>query len=105
MTGEIRENSLPPRKSRLLGVLALVAAVAAAVILSVGMTSANAGQYAAGSGLAYLATGVSVVAVICGASAALLGRGRPWGVVAVVIGLLANPLLLTKLLGAASGLG
>jgi hypothetical protein len=93
------------RRRPLLGILSLVVAVITVAIVSVGISLALAGTYLPSTNLAYLATGTSVVAVIGGAAAALLGRGRVWGIAAVVLGLLATPLLLTHLLAWVSGLG
>jgi uncharacterized membrane protein YcjF (UPF0283 family) len=93
------------RPGTLLGVVALMAALVTIVLVIVGITDAIRGGYAASTSLAYVATGVSIVAVLGGLGAILLDRGRGWGAVAIVLGLVANPLLLTKLLGWASGLG
>jgi hypothetical protein len=57
-----------------------------------GISLALADKFEASILLAYLATGASVVAFLC-------------GVAAVLVGVLASPPVLTKLLGWASGLG
>jgi hypothetical protein len=96
--------ALPPRRSRL-GIIAAAAGVVTVIGTSIGISSAMAGRYESGILLAYLSTGVSVVAVLCGAAAVVTGRGRRWGAVAILLGVLASPPVLTKLLGWASGLG
>ncbi len=108
--GRQPRQSLPPRARRLrprnrLGVYALCAAIFTLVATGVGIGSAMAGKFDIGTWLAYLATGTSVVAVLCGAAAVVTGRGRGWGAFAVLVGALASPPLLTTLLHWASGLG
>jgi hypothetical protein len=90
---------------RTLGVVALLAALLTIILVVVGVTSAMHGDYAGGSALAYVATGSSIVAVLGGLAAILFHRGRGWGIIAVVLGLAADPLLLTQVLKWASGLG
>ena len=46
-----------------------------------------------------------MVAFLCGVAAVLTGRGRAWGAVAIILGVLSSPPVLTKLLAWASGLG
>jgi hypothetical protein len=89
----------------LLGVASTLAALVTIVLVIVGILGAMRGDYSTSTGLAYVATGVAIVAVLGGLAAILFDRGRGWGAVAIVLGLVANPLLLTKLLGWASGLG
>jgi hypothetical protein len=100
------KESVEPRvPGRGLGVVALLAALLTIVLVVVGVTSAMHGDYAGGTALAYVATGASIVAVLGGLAAVLFHRGRGWGAVAIVLGLAADPLLLTQVLGWASGLG
>jgi hypothetical protein len=101
-----RRRAVPPSRPRwLLGVLAFCAGLFTAASTTVGILLAMGGTYEASILIAYLATGVSVVAVLCGAAAVVTGRGRGWGAVAMLIGILSSPPLLTRLLGWASGLG
>jgi hypothetical protein len=88
-----------------LGVFAFGAALFTAAATTAGIVLAMGGTFEASILIAYLATGASVVAVLCGAAAVVTGRGRGWGAMAILIGVLASPPLLTKLLGWASGLG
>jgi hypothetical protein len=74
-------------------------------VTATGILLAMGGRFEASILLAYLATGASVVAVLCGAAAVVTGRGRGWGAIAIVIGILGSPPLLTRLLDWASGLG
>jgi hypothetical protein len=98
-------DAQPVRKTALLGILSVAVAILTGILVWIGIAVSLDGDYIAGTSLAYLATGTSVVAIICGASAMLLGRGRTWGVVGIVVGILLTPLLLTRLLAWVSGLG
>ena len=80
----------------------------AAVVLALGtigahiaaIVVASAGDFPMGTLLGYVAIGLSLLAVVAGVIAAILGRGRTWGMVAAVIAVLANPfVLLTVLTG------
>ncbi|NEM91010.1 hypothetical protein [Galbitalea soli] len=86
-----------------LGIAAFLLAVATVVVVGVGISLALDGQYLVSSLLAYAASIMSVASVIAGLAALALSRGRGWGVAAVVLGVLANPLVLTRVLGWASG--
>jgi hypothetical protein len=103
--GRRRAAPPAPRLRTRLGLLSFGAALVTVASTVVGILTAMGGKYEASILLAYLATGVSVVAVLCGAAAVVTGRGRAWGALAVVLGVLSSPPLLTRLLGWASGLG
>lgn len=92
------------RRSRL-GIAGLLAAAVTLAATSVGIGLSMAGQYEPGILLAYLATGAAVVAVLCGAASVVTDRGRRWGAIAIVLGIVACPFVLTRLLDWASGLG
>ena len=101
-----RRRATPrPRPRWRLGVLSFGAGLFTAAATTVGILLAMSGQFEGSILLAYLATGASVATVLCGAAAVVTGRGRGWGAVAVVIGILSSPPLLTRLLSWASGLG
>jgi CBS domain containing-hemolysin-like protein len=93
------------RPTRILGLVSVVAALLTIVLLWMGMSFALGDRNLVSTYLAYIAIGTSVVATIGGASAIVLHRGRAMGAVAIVVGLLANPLVLTRLLNLAGGLG
>jgi hypothetical protein len=88
-----------------LGLVSIAAAVATVIVTSVGIGTSMARNFEAGILFAYLATFLSVVAVLGGAAAVVMGRGRAWGALAILIGILASPPILTRLLDWASGLG
>jgi hypothetical protein len=101
-----RRRADPPSRPRWrLGVLSFGAGLFTALATTAGILLAMGGEFEASILIAYLATGASVVAVLCGAAAVVTGRGRAWGALAIVIGILSSPPLLTRLLGLASGLG
>ncbi len=93
------------RPGTLLGVLSAFASVLTIVLVSIGITQAMLGQYAIGTNLAYVAVGTSVVGVLGGICAIVLDRGRGWGAIAIILGLAADPLVLTRVLGWIGGLG
>jgi hypothetical protein len=102
-----RRRADPPRRTRRsrLGIVAVLAGLITVVGTVVGIASAMAGRYESGILLAYLSTATSSVAVLGGAAAVVTGRGRGWGALAILLGILASPPILTRLLGWASGLG
>ena len=93
------------RPGTLLGVLAAFASVLTIVFVSIGITQAMLGQFALGTNLAYISVGTSVVGVLGGISAIVLDRGRGWGVIAIILGLAADPLILTRVLDWIGSLG
>jgi hypothetical protein len=100
-----RRAAPPPRRRARLGLLGLGAALVTLASTVTGILLALGGRYDVSILLAYLSTGASVVAFLCGVAAVLTARGRAWGAVAIVIGVLSSPPVLTRLLGWASGLG
>ena len=88
----------------LLGILALAFAVLTAGALAAGVVMATAGDYRLATVVAYGAIGLSVLAVIGGVLAAILGWGRRWGVIAVIVGVVANPLVMLAALRFVGGL-
>jgi hypothetical protein len=88
----------------LLGILALAFAVLTAVALAAGVVMATAGDYRLATVITYGAIGLSVLAVIGGVLAAILGWGRRWGVIAVIVGVVANPLVMLAALRFVGGL-
>lgn len=100
------EESAPPERTgtALLGILALAFAVLTAGALAVGVVMATAGDYRLATVVAYGAIGLSVLAVIGGVLAAILGWGRRWGVVAIIVGVVANPLVMLAALRFVGGL-
>lgn len=98
-----RSQQDPPR--RRLGIIAAFAGGVTVVLTATGIGVSMVGHFGTGILLAYLATGTSVVALLCGAAAVVTGRGRVFGALAFVLGVLASPPVLTRVLGWFSGLG
>jgi hypothetical protein len=100
-----RDAATVRRPTRILGLVSVVAALLTIVLFWMGMSFALGDQNLVSTYLAYFGIGMSVVAIIGGVSAIVLRRGRAMGAVAIVVGLLANPLILTRLLNLVGGLG
>ena len=90
----------PKRRFGYVGWIALAVAVVAAVLTGVGVGVAADGEFVTGTTVAWVAIVLSGIAVAGGILALIAGFGRLPGALAVVLGLLANPFLLTRLLGA-----
>ena len=87
------------RPSPIPGLLALFLAIVTVVLLIIGVDVALRGDYAASRGVAYSTIGTSLVGVIIGIIALIAGRGRVWAVIGIVVCVLANPYVLTAVLG------
>jgi hypothetical protein len=86
---------------------AISAVVLAAVTIAVHIAAivvAIDGDFPLGTLLGYLAIGTSALAVIVGIVAVVIGRGRGWAFAAVLVAILANPVVLLAVLRALSGL-
>ena len=80
------------------GALAIALGLAAAIVQVVAITTASGGEFEAGIVLGYLAIIIAFAAVVAGIAAIIVRRGRRIGVIGILIGLLANPLLLLIIL-------
>ena len=86
------------------GVLSFALALASAVAVGVGIALATSDLYLAATYTAWGAIGASGIAVVLGI-VALVGRlGSGWAVAGVVLGVIANPLVLTTALDLIGGL-
>ena len=90
----------PAPRLRIIGWLALALAVIAGVLAGVAVAQVADGRFEVGTALAWTAIVLSGVAVVGGILALIAGFGRVPGAIAIPVGLLANPFLLTQLLGA-----
>lgn len=93
----------PRRKSRLPGLIAFAAVVVAAGIQVAAIVVASANDYPPAVVLAWFAIVLSAAAVVAGVVAAILGRGRRWGIAAAVLGIVTNPLVLLGVLRFVAG--
>lgn len=94
---EIQVTASRPR-TPFVGIAALVLAVATAVVHGVAVAVASGGDAQAGTVLAVVAIGLSILAVVGGLVALIAGLGRRTGAAAFVLGGLSNPLVLLNLL-------
>ena len=78
---------------RLPGVVALGVAALGAAVEIVAIAIGSAGQWPLATGLAWAAIVLTVVAVALGIVAVVRTRGRAWGVGAIVLAVVANPLV------------
>jgi len=93
------EAPTPERvKTPALGIVAFVLGLLTLAALVTGIVIASAGDWRVGRLAAYAAVALSVLAVASGVVAVILGRGRRAGVIAVIVGILANPLVLLVIL-------
>ncbi len=105
---EVDEVLLEPHRrprSRLLGVVSVLVAILAAILVAAGVSAAVDGEYAVSITVGWFAVGTSILGVLLGVAAVSLRAGRAWGVLGIVLSVLANPLTLLRLLGWLSGLG
>ena len=91
------------QRTRALGAVAVLVALAAVAALAAAIIQRSRGGGFVET-LAWIALVASTLAVLAGLGALLTGRGRIPGLVAVAIGAIANPWLLTLLLNWAAGL-
>ena len=92
------------RRTILVGIGAAVLAAAVIALTSTGVVVGAGGDLVASTALAYAAIVVSLVAVVVSLVAIVGGFGRRWGVAALLVAVLANPLVLLTVLDAAERL-
>lgn len=95
----------PPRVRRPwpIGIIALGIAVLLAVAEVVGVFLANNGQFTVATLIGQALVGLTVLSFLLGLFAAIRGLGRGWGIAAMILSLLVNPLVLINLLGLFGG--
>lgn len=93
----------PRRHPRWPGLLSVALGVLTAVLTGVGVAVASDGGFVVATAIAWTAVAVSVAGVVLGVAAVVARLGRRWGVAGIALCLLADPLILTALLGAAAG--
>jgi len=101
MTSQPTDAPRAKRRSApwVLGVIGVVLAITAGVLQVLGIIQATGLNWQRGTLLAWLAIGVSTMAFVVGLIALVLNRGRRWGAVAMIAAVVANPWVLTQLLG------
>ena len=88
---------------RLVGVVALGVAALALVAEVVAIAIGSAGQWPLATALAWVAIVLTVAAAALGLVAVVRRRGRAWGLAAVVVAVLGNPLVQIGVLRALGG--
>jgi hypothetical protein len=99
-----RKSSRRHQRTPVLGFGSFLLAAGAAAICAYAISTASSGDWASGTTLGYTSITVGALAVVLGAAAVVAGRGRSWGVTAVVLGVAADPLVLLWLLDSLSHL-
>jgi len=87
-------DAAPRRRGPWVGVLALTLAVVMVLVWALALSLASAAAPEPATWLAIAADVLSVVAVALGIVAVIVARGRAAGVVAIVVGILLNPVVL-----------
>ena len=102
---DIQRGEVVPAPSPSLGAAALGLAAVTAIVHIIAVVVSSANDFDLGTTLGYVAIGLSVLAVVLGALAVILDRGRRLGVASVALGLVANPYILLLLLQLVGGAG
>lgn len=95
--GQAQQRERPVRR-RALGVLAVVAATIFAVIEVVAVAAGASDDYATATQLAIVVIVGTIATAVAGAGAVIIGAGRAWGLVAVLLSIVVNPLVLIRIL-------
>lgn len=95
----------PPRVRRPwpIGIIALAIAVLLAAAEVVGVLLANTGQFGVATLIGQSLIVLTVLSFLLGLFAVLRHRGRGWGIAAMILSLLVNPLVLINLLALFGG--
>lgn len=90
-------------KTPLLGILAVGLVVLAAIVQGVAIVMATDNRYLVSTVLGYGAVAASILGFLVGAAAAVLSLGRRWGIAAMLLSLVANPIVVLNVLTFFSG--
>ena len=93
------DETHPKRRPRWLGGLAGGVAILMVLTWAIGLVALTNGMFELGVGLSISAVLLSGIAVIGGIVAVIGNWGRGWGIAAVAVGVLLNPVVLTYILG------
>jgi hypothetical protein len=95
---ELEPDDVLARRPRWPGALAGGLAILMVITWAVALACSLAGLLELGVGLSYSAIGLSVFAVLAGIVAVVANWGRGWGIAAIAVGVLLNPVVLLYLL-------
>ena len=98
------ERTEEPRgRAPFVGIAAAVLALGTIGVHVAAVVVSSSGDFVTGAQLGWVAIGLSALAVVVGIVAAIIGRGRAWGIVAALVAVLANPYVLLTVLTFISG--
>jgi hypothetical protein len=92
------EECPPPRRPRWPGSLAGGIAILMVLTWGIALACSLAGMLELGVGLSYSAILLSAIAVLAGVVAVVGDWGRGWGIAAIAVGVLLNPVVLLNVL-------
>jgi len=95
----------PVRRGPWLGILSILLGVLVASATALGVLSMAGGDAEGARWWAYAAIGGGILGAVCGVTAMVTRRGTATGFAGLLVSLLANPWILTRLLEAAASLG
>ena len=101
---EVTVTRTATQSIRRLGMASLVLAISAAVLEVIAIAIGSGGAWGAATALAWLIVALFAISIALGLAAILTGNGRRWGIGAVIVSLLANPLVLVWLFSLLRGL-
>ena len=101
---EVTVTRTATQSLRRLGMASLVLAISAVVLEVLAIAIGSGGAWSAATALAWFVITLFVVSIALGLAAIVTGNGRRWGIGAVTVGLLANPLVLVWLFSLLRGL-
>ena len=102
LAGDDAETAVHSARS-LPGQVAVVAAGVFAVLHGIAVGRAAVGDYPTATALAWTVIVGTVASLLLGVAAVLLGRGRRWGALAIVLSFAANPFVLSRIFGLFGG--
>lgn len=92
-------------KTPLLGILALGLVVLAGIVEVLAISTATDGRYLVGTVLGWGAVCGSVLGLLVGVVATVLDLGRRWAITAMVLSLVANPIVVLNVLNFVQQIG
>jgi len=100
----VDEEQVDSAKTAHLGFSATILAAGLLFLVGYAVMAAADGDFEKGTVLAWVAIIGTILTGLMGAAALVLGYGRLWGLAAVLLSVVANPVTLTAILGAFGGL-
>lgn len=101
---EVAVSKAVTQPIRRLGMASLVLAISAVVLEVLAIAIGGGGAWGLATALAWFVIALFAISIAVGLAAILTGNGKRWGIFAVALGLLANPLVLVWLFSLLRGL-